>query len=73
MKKGRNKLIFALNKLMLGKFVAFYVSLNIAGCRTKYLNSPERATEFMTAHLNLSDEITRKIAPLAENLFAEKK
>ncbi|MDE0793848.1 MAG: Spy/CpxP family protein refolding chaperone [SAR324 cluster bacterium] len=72
MKKGSNKSIFALKKLMIGAFVAFSVSLIIAGCRTKELNPPERATEFMTSHLNLSDEQTRKIAPLAENLFAEK-
>jgi Spy/CpxP family protein refolding chaperone len=72
MKEDSNKSNFALKKLMIGSFVAFSVSLIIAGCRTKELNSPERATEFMTSHLNLSDEQTRKIAPLAENLFAEK-
>ena len=57
---------------MIGSFVAFSVSLIISGCRTKEFNPPERVTEFMTLHLNLCDEQTRKIAPLAENLFAEK-
>jgi len=57
---------------MIGAFVAFSLSMIIAGCRTKELNPPERMTEFMAAHLNLSDEQSRKIAPLAENLFAEK-
>ena len=57
---------------MIGAFVAFSVSLISAGCRTKELNPPERATEFITSHLNLSDEQTRKIVPLAEILFAEK-
>jgi len=72
MKKGSNNSNPALKKFMIGAFVAFSVSLIIAGCRTKELNPPERATEFMTSHLNLSDEQTRKIAPLVENLFAEK-
>jgi Spy/CpxP family protein refolding chaperone len=57
---------------MIGSFVEFSVSLIIAGCRTKELNPPEWAKEFMTLHLNLSYEQTRTIAPLAENLFAEK-
>ena len=57
---------------MIGAFVVFSVSLIIAVCRTKELNPSERAAEFMTAHLGLSDEQTRKFVPLAENLFAEK-
>ena len=57
---------------MIDAIVAFSVSLIIVGCHTKELNPPERATEFMTSHLNLSDEQTRKIEPIAENLFAEK-
>ena len=57
---------------MIGVFVVFSVSLIIAGCRTKELNPPERVTEFMTSHLNLSDEQTRKTEPLAENLFSQK-
>ena len=67
-----NKSNFALKKLMIDAIVAFSVSLIITGCHTKELNPPERATEFMTSHLNLSDEQTRKIEPIAENLFAEK-
>ena len=57
---------------MIGVSVVFYAPLIIAGCRTKELNPPERMTEFMAAHLNLSDEQSRQIAPLAENLFPEK-
>ena len=57
---------------MIGSFVVFSVSHIIAGCRAKELNPPKRAKEFMILHLNLSYEQTRKIAPLAENLFAEK-
>jgi Spy/CpxP family protein refolding chaperone len=72
MKEESNKSNFALKKLMIDAIVAFSVSLIIAGCHTKELNPPERATEFMTSHLNLSDEQTRKIEPIAENLFAEK-
>ena len=48
MKKGSNNSNPALKKFMIGAFVAFSVSLIIAGCRTKELNPPERATEFMT-------------------------
>ena len=57
---------------MIGVFVVFSLSLIIAGYRTKELNPSERATEFMTAHLNLNNEQTRKIIPLADILFAEK-
>ena len=57
---------------MIDAIVAFSVSLIIAGCHTKELNPPERVSEFMTSHLNLSDEQTRKIEPIAESLFAEK-
>jgi hypothetical protein len=57
---------------MIGPFVSFTESLGLAGCRTKELNPPERATEFMASHLNLSDEQSRIIVPLAENLFAKK-
>ena len=60
MKKGSNKSIFALKKLMIGAFVAFSVTLIIGGCHTKEINPPERAKEFMTSHLNLNDEQTRK-------------
>ena len=70
--KDSNKSNTALKQLLIGSFVALSVSLIISGCRTKELNHSGRTTEFMTEHLNLSDEQTRKIEPLAENLFAEK-
>ena len=72
MKKVGSKSNSALKKIMLVALVAVSVPLIIAGCRTKGLNPPERATEFVSAHLDLSDEQTRKVAPLAENMFAEK-
>jgi len=58
---------------MIDAIVAFSVSLIIVGCHTKELNPPERATKFMAAILDLSNEQTKKIEPLAENLFAERK
>ena len=72
MKKVGSKSNSALKKIMLVALVAVSVPLIIAGCRTQEVTPPERATEFVTAHLDLSDEQTRKVAPLAENMFAEK-
>jgi len=72
MKKVSCKSNSALKKLILGALVTISVPLIIAGCRTQEVTPPERATEFVTAHLDLSDEQTRKVAPLAENMFAEK-
>ena len=57
---------------MIGAFFVFSVSLIISSCRTKELNPPERATKFMTLHLNLSNEQTTIIEPLAKILFVEK-
>ena len=57
---------------MIGALVTVSVPLIISACRTKEMSPPERATEFVTAHLDLSDEQTRKVAPLAQNMFAEK-
>ena len=34
--------------------------------------TPKRATEFATDRLNLSEEQSQKIAPIAEDLFAER-
>jgi hypothetical protein len=73
MKKNINKLNPVLKKLMISAFVTFSVLLIITGCRTQEINPPERATKFMAAILDLSNEQTKKIEPLAENLFAERK
>ena len=62
----------AFRNLMIGALVTVSVPLIISACRTKEMSPPERATEFVTAHLDLSDEQTRKVAPLAQNMFAEK-
>ena len=57
---------------MIGALVVVSVSLIIAGCGTQELKPPVRVTEFVTSHLNLSDEQTRKFSLIAENIFAEK-
>ena len=72
MKKFSCKSNSALRNLMIGALVTVSVPLIISACRTKEMSPPERATEFVTAHLDLSDEQTRKVAPLAQNMFAEK-
>ena len=41
------------------------MSVALAGCRNKKM-TPNRATEFATDRLNLSDEQSQKIAPIAE-------
>jgi Spy/CpxP family protein refolding chaperone len=72
MKKFSCKSNSAFRNLMIGALVTVSVPLIISACRTKEMSPPERATEFVTAHLDLSDEQTRKVAPLAQNMFAEK-
>ncbi len=72
MKKFSCKSNSALRNLMIGALVTVSVLLIISACRTQEMRPPERATEFVTAHLDLSDEQTRKVAPLAQNMFAEK-
>jgi Spy/CpxP family protein refolding chaperone len=72
MKKVGSKSNSALRNLIIAALVVVAVPLIIAGCRTQEVTPPERATAFVTAHLDLSDEQTRKVAPLAENMFAEK-
>ena len=72
MKKFSCKSNSALRNLMIGALVTVSVPLIISACRTQEMNPPERATEFVTTHLDLSDNQTRKFSPIAENMFAEK-
>ena len=62
---------YCLRKIILGLLIVVTIPLTIAGCRNKEM-SPRRATEFATDRLGLSDEQSQKIAPIAEDLFAEK-
>ena len=58
-------------KIILGMLVVVTIPLTLAGCRNKEM-SPIRASELATERLGLSDEQSQKIAPIAEDLFAEK-
>ena len=62
---------YCLRKIILGLLVVVTIPLTITGCRNKEM-SPRRATELATDRLGLSDEQSQKIAPIAEDLFAEK-
>jgi Spy/CpxP family protein refolding chaperone len=62
---------YCLRKIILGLLVVVTIPLTLAGCRNKEM-SPSRATELATDRLGLSDEQSQKIAPIAEDLFAEK-
>ena len=55
----------------MGLLVVVTIPLTLAGCRNKE-TSPRRASELATDRLGLSDEQSQKIAPIAEDLFAEK-
>ena len=68
-RKYRSRYCF--RKIILGLLVVVTIPLTIAGCRNKEM-SPRRATELATDRLGLSDEQSQKIAPIAEDLFAEK-
>jgi len=68
-RKYRSRYCF--RKIILGLFVVVTIPLTLAGCRNKEM-SPRRATELATDRLGLSDEQSQKIAPIAEDLFAEK-
>ena len=63
---------FALRNLMIVALITVSVPLIISACHTQDTKTPERTTEFVTAHLDLSDEQTSKFSPIAENMFAEK-
>ena len=62
---------YCLKKIILGLLIVVTIPLTIAGCRNKEM-SPRRATELATDRLGLSDEQSQKIAPIVEDLFAEK-
>ncbi|MGY8699831.1 MAG: Spy/CpxP family protein refolding chaperone [bacterium] len=68
-RKYRSRYCF--RKIILGLLVVVMIPLTLAGCRKKEM-SPRRATELATDRLGLSDEQSQKIAPIAEDLFAEK-
>ena len=69
--KNRCKSEFCLRKYLIAVLIAVTISVALAGCRNKKM-TPKRATEFATDRLNLSEEQSQKIAPIAEDLFAER-
>ena len=71
MKNHKYRSRYCLRKLIFGLLVAVLLPLSLSGCRNKEM-SPRRATELATDRLGLSDEQSQKIAPIAEDLFAEK-
>ena len=68
---NRCKYECSLRKFLIVVLIAVTSSVVLAGCRNKKM-TPKRATEFATDRLNLSEEQSQKIAPIAENLFAER-
>ena len=56
---------------MLSVRIAITISVAPTGCREKKM-IPLRATDFDTDRLNLSEKQSQKIAPIAEDLFAER-
>ena len=60
-----------MRKIILGLLVVVTIPLTLAGCRNKEMSS-RRASELAPDRLGLSDEQSQKIAPIAEDLFAEK-
>ena len=69
--KNRCKSEFCLRKYLIAVLIAVSISVALAGCRNKKM-TPMRATEFAIDHLNLSEEQSQKIAPIAEDLIAER-
>ena len=68
-RKYRSRYCF--RKIILGLLVVVTIPLTIVGCRNNEMSSI-RATELATDRLGLSDEQSQKIAPIVEDLFAEK-
>ena len=62
---------YCLRKIIIDLLVVVTIPLTLAGCRNKEMSS-RRASELAPDRLGLSDEQSQKIAPIAENLFAEK-
>ena len=69
--KNRCKSEFCLRKYLIAVLIAVTISVALAGCRNKKM-TPKRATELATDRLNLSEEQSQKIAPIAEDLFLER-
>ncbi len=69
--KNRCKFEFCLRKYLIGVLIAVIISVALAGSWNKKM-TPKRATEFATDRLNLSEEQSQKIAPIAEDLFLER-
>ena len=69
--KNRCKSEFCLRKYLIAVLIAVTISVALAGCRNKKM-TPKRATEFASDRLNLSEEQSQKIPPIAEDLFAER-
>ncbi len=67
--KNRCKSEFCLRKYLIAVLIAVTISVALAGCRNKNM-TPVLVTEFATDRLNLSEEQSQKIAPIAEDLFA---
>ena len=60
-----------MRKIIFDLSLVVTIQLTLAGCRNNEM-SPRRATELATDRLGRSDEQSQKIAPIAEDLFAEK-
>ena len=69
--KNRCKSEFCLRKYLIALLIAVTISVALAGCRNKKM-TPKRATEFATDRLNLSEEQSQKIVPIAQDLFVER-
>ncbi len=71
MKKRKCKTKYCLRKLMLGALVAVLLPLSFAGCRNREMTA-ERATEYISDRLELSEQQSKQISPIAADLFVEK-
>ena len=69
--KNRCKSEFCLSKYSIAVLIAVTVSVAFVGCRNKKM-TPMRTTEFATDRQNFSEEQSQKIAPIAEDLIAER-
>ena len=62
---------YCLKKILFGLLVVVTIPLTLSGCRNKEMSS-RRSTDLATDRLGLNEEQSQKIAPIAEDLFAEK-
>ena len=63
--KNRCKSEFCLRKYLIALLISVTISVALAGCRNNKL-APKHATEFATDRLNLSEEQSQNIVPIAE-------